>query len=470
MKISEVCDIPVSGKQFLRESEPFDAFNRRIYPHTLKDGASDAPIRLWVRGRSAQEAACSPAINLAEPLRNGPQIYTIPAFPANVNQAPVKKTCAGLTQGKPAEQPHIKEGLQMELIDIRDHQLLERSARRLATLVHDYSDAVIIRDFKDRVVAWNRGAQKMYGYTEEEALGMDVSRLIPKKTPIRAREFVRLTAQGNKAAPIAARRRTKDGRILDVELTFTVLCDDKGFPVEVATIERDVTKQKRDERELRRLHVRVVSAQETERKRLSRELHDGVGQILSGVKFRMESLPGEIALSGKDAAKIIKVAGLLSHAISEIRSVSQNLMPSELVDLGLEPALRKLCREFKERAGVPVTLKTGSALPDIAPELALALFRIAQEALNNIGKHSKATMAAVAFSHKGGEIVLSVSDNGVGFAPGGNRSPNGRGIGLGSMRERAESVGGCLKFYSTPGVGTTLRVRAPLSGAGGNIQ
>jgi two-component system NarL family sensor kinase len=330
---------------------------------------------------------------------------------------------------------------------------------------------VIIRDFKDRIIAWNRGAQKMYGYTEDEALGMNVSRLLPKKMPVRARELARLPAHGNKAAPIVTRRRTKDGRILDVELTFKVLCDEKGVPVELATTERDITYQKKADRELRRLHARVISVQETERKRLARELHDGVGQILSGVKFRLESLPGKIALSGKRKAKVLELGGILDHAISEVRRVSQNLMPPELEDLGLEPALRTLCREFNGRGGAQVALKTAQIPEAVAPELALALFRIAQEALNNIGKHSKASYVGVSLLRKGRELILNVSDNGVGFVPGGCRLPDERrGIGLGSMRERAESVGGFLEFRSSPGAGTTLGVRAPLLRQGGTAR
>ena len=231
------------------------------------------------------------------------------------------------------------EGAVMALIDIHDRKLSEKTVLRLATLVRDSNDAVIICDLKDRIIAWNKGAQKMYGYTESEALAMSIRRIMPENKRIRARELVRVSA-----APIEIQRRTKSGRILDVLLTVTVLRDEKGQPVEVATTERDITERKRADRELRRLNARVISAQEMERKRLARELHDGVGQILSGVKFRLESLPGEIALDGRAAAKILKVGGVLDRAISEIRRVSQNLIPSELVDLGLEPALRMLCR------------------------------------------------------------------------------------------------------------------------------
>jgi two-component system CheB/CheR fusion protein len=355
------------------------------------------------------------------------------------------------------------EGAVMALVDIQDRKLAEKNIQRLAAVVLDSNDSVIIIDMNDRITAWNYGAQKMYGYTEAEAMGMNIKRLVPEKLRVKARDLVRVSAK-----PIETQRRAKDGRILDVLLTVTVLRDDKGQPVEVATTERDITEQKRAERELRGLHARSMSAEETERKRLSRELHDGVGQILSGVKFRLESLPGELTLDEKAAGKIVKVGGLLSQAISEIRRVSQNLMPSELVDLGLEPALRTLCREFKERAGVPVTLKAVNVPADLSSGLALGLYRITQEALNNIGKHSKADLAGVELSRKGKELILRVSDDGVGFTPGAKRPVDGRGIGLGSMRERAELLGGSLELISKPGVGTTLTVRVPLAKPAGD--
>ena len=365
-------------------------------------------------------------------------------------------------KGRPVEVAKTERDITEQKQAERERRLAEKNTLRLANSVLDSNDAVIICDLKGRILAWNKGAQRMYGYTEAEALKMSIKRLMPKNKLVDARELVRVSA-----APIETQRCTKGGRTLDVLLTVTVLRDDKGRPVEVATTERDITERKGAEREMLRLHSRVISAQETERKRLSRELHDGVGQILSGVKFRLESLPGEMALGKKDAEKIVKVGGFLSHAISEIRRVSQNLMPSELVDLGLEPALRTLCREFKERAGVPVTLKTRNVPPNIAPELALALFRITQEALNNVGKHSKASLAAVALSREGKELILSVRDNGVGFTPGASRQPAGKGIGLGSLRERAELAGGTIDLDSSPGGGTTLTVRVPLTGQDG---
>jgi two-component system CheB/CheR fusion protein len=227
----------------------------------------------------------------------------------------------------------------------------------------------------------------------------------------------------------------------------------------------DIDESKRIEHGLRALHARVVSAQETERRRLSRELHDGLGQMLSGVKFRLQSLPMEIASRPKKARQSISsVTQVLDRAIAEVRRVSRDMMPSELEDLGLRPALKAMCREFNQRLGVPVAFQGVGAPKLVAPDLALAIFRIAQEALNNIGKHSGATRVAVSLSRAGGWIKLTVSDNGRGCSVGRIRIG-----GLANIRERAASVGGTANFESELGQGTRLVVRAPLERArGGN--
>ncbi|HBA59313.1 MAG TPA: hypothetical protein DCZ92_00540 [Elusimicrobia bacterium] len=416
MKFSEVSDVTSPGASFFREAKSFADTDSVSYPVFTAEWS--APAEAAGRGdRTPDRAGCG----LSEP-------------PACTSAC--------------------------------DLELREKTAMRLAALVRDSGDAIIIRDFEDRIIAWNSGAQKMYGYTEAEALGMSLGRLIPENESTRTQEQIRLSAQGKKPAPIETRRRAKDGRILDVLLTVTVLQDENGVPVELAATERDITEQKRADRELRRLYTRVISAQETERKRMARDLHDGVGQILSGVKYRIESLSRKTGLKVGAAAQLIEMEGLMGRAISEVRLVSKNLMPPELCDLGLEPALRTLCRDFRESSGIAVTLRTVRIPAAVPPELALALFRITQEALNNIGKHSKATMVTVDLSRKRREVVLSVSDNGIGFASGGDRQPAGRGIGLGSMRERAKSNGGRIEFNSVPGAGTTLTVHVPLSGPG----
>ncbi|MHB2026641.1 MAG: chemotaxis protein CheB [Elusimicrobiota bacterium] len=346
------------------------------------------------------------------------------------------------------------QGVVMTFTDIHERKIHEKNLQRLAVLVRDSNDAVIVRDLKNRIIAWNRGARKMYGYAESEVLGVNIKRIIPEYNGMRTQNFIRTST------PIEIRRRTKKGRILDVLFMATTLRDENGLLTEIATTERDITEQKRTYRDIRRLRARAITAQEMERRRFARELHDGVGQILSGVKFKLESLPKTIGPGGAVSADILAAGKSLDRAISEIRCVAENLMPSELEDLGLALALRKLCREFRERMQIAVVLRTSRAPVCVASNLALAIFRVAQEALNNIEKHSKATAASVSLFREEKEIVLSVNDNGIGFN--GNRARAKRGIGLESMRERTELIGGSIDLYSSPGAGTRLSVRAPL--------
>ncbi|TBR24271.1 PAS domain S-box protein [bacterium] len=338
---------------------------------------------------------------------------------------------------------------------------------RLATLVRDSNDAVIIRNLKGRILTWNRGAERMYGYREAEALRMNIRRLYPKDKRGETRALVRLLSKGRTVPSVEVQRRTKDGRVLDVWLTATGLVDRRGGPLELATTERDITARKRAERELQSLHARVVSGQETERKRLARDLHDGVGQILSGVKFRLESLSGKIlAQPGKTRRKIADVGDSLDRAIFEIRRVAQNLMPSELEDLGLQAALVTLCRDVRERLGIPVVVRFSGVPKDADPDLALAFFRVAQETLNNVERHAGAVLASLTLRRKGRALEMTISDDGKGFDIRRRKAAVGRGVGLGSIRERMASLGGTTDLRSQPGLGTKLVVSAPLGRRG----
>lgn len=216
-------------------------------------------------------------------------------------------------------------------------------------------------------------------------------------------------------------------------------------------------------RELRSLHARLVDAQEAERKRLARDLHDGICQLLSGIKFRLGALSDTVLSQPEKArAGIVQAEESLALAISEIRRVSQDLLPSELEDLGLRPALVALCRDFRERLGIPVIVRCSGAPKEIAPRLSLALFRVAQEALSNVGKHARATQATLSLRRKGRSIELEITDDGRGR--GARRKAAGRrGMGLRSIRERVESVGGTADFRSEAGRGTRLVILAPLA-------
>ena len=216
----------------------------------------------------------------------------------------------------------------------------------------------------------------------------------------------------------------------------------------------------RNEHEFRRLGRAVWRVQEDERRRLARELHDGVGQNLTALKHRLVQLaaalpPGDATL--RDG--IDKAIALCADTLEDTRSMSRLLRPPILDDLGLEAALRWMARSQAESSGAEVTLEV-EALPPLEPDLQTLLFRVAQEALTNAAKHADARHVMVRLVARGGLLQLQVVDDGRGCDAG--TALRAGGSGLGGMRERLRLYDGRLDLHSTPGEGTRLRAVVPL--------
>jgi len=217
------------------------------------------------------------------------------------------------------------------------------------------------------------------------------------------------------------------------------------------------------ELELARLTDSRVEAQEEERRRIAREIHDGLGQMLSAIKFNVEVLEDTKGLPEGDRKKLLDVKQLLDSVMTEAREISHNLMPSVLEDFGLKPALQLLCESFGNRIGIPILFYAHGIDGRIDHGLEINLYRIAQEALNNISKHAEAKSVDIQLIRDKEGVRLTIEDDGTGFErrdlpqePGGKR-----GMGLISMRQRAVSFGGTLTIESNPGNGTTVMVDIP---------
>ena len=209
-----------------------------------------------------------------------------------------------------------------------------------------------------------------------------------------------------------------------------------------------------NEGEFRRLGRSVWRVQEDERRRLARELHDGIGQNLTALKHRLalvatELSPEQDALRGKVEAAI----GLCATTLEDTRELSRLLRPPILDDLGLEPALRWLARSLRESGGPEVELDI-DALPALDDDLQTLLFRVAQEALNNTAKHAHASQALLQLRQRGNELQMLIEDDGRGCDPA--LALRSGGSGLGGMRERLRLYGGRFELRSTPGGGTQL--------------
>jgi signal transduction histidine kinase len=211
---------------------------------------------------------------------------------------------------------------------------------------------------------------------------------------------------------------------------------------------------------LRALTTRLVAAQEQERARLARELHDGLKQSLVGLSLEIGELQDRLGKPESIRADLAKLEGRVIDISEDVRRISHSLHPASLEHVGLVVALRSYCAEFSKQTGIDTELLADDLLPTLSKEATTGLFRIAQEALTNVAKHSRASGAQIALRQGSGEIQLLIEDAGVGFDVVGERSKGG--LGLISMEERCRALGGVLSVKSNQGQGTAVEARIPI--------
>jgi len=236
----------------------------------------------------------------------------------------------------------------------------------------------------------------------------------------------------------------------------------------IGLVVTDITDRKEAERSRQELSRRIINAQEQERQRVARDLHDSVNQLLASAKYRLSSAGTEDG-DPSTPRQLGQVRDLIEKAILEIRSISRNLRPSELDDLGLVVALRSLTQDFQSRSGIEVRFKsvmTGCTSP-LLGEVEMALYRIVQEALTNVEKHSQASRAEILLTCTQSHAVLTVHDNGKGLS---SRAASGRkGWGLRNMNERARLLSGTFEVKSLSDKGTSVYASIPFgSGEAGH--
>ncbi|RPJ86235.1 MAG: sensor histidine kinase [Acidobacteria bacterium] len=218
------------------------------------------------------------------------------------------------------------------------------------------------------------------------------------------------------------------------------------------------------ERELRLLSQRLVKAQEEERKRLSRELHDEVGQMLTGLRLALGQL-GELREGAREQfdEQLAEAKSSTEQTLRVVRRLAMGLRPSMLDDLGLGPALNWQAREVSRQTGIDVNIQITEPIDELQDEYRTCLYRVVQESLTNCVRHSKAKHVTVELAREAESqaVSLTVNDDGVGFVP---STSVGKGLGLVGMEERVRELGGSMMIQSIPGAGTTLRVRLPFPG------
>jgi PAS domain S-box-containing protein len=343
---------------------------------------------------------------------------------------------------------------------------LRASEQHYRRLVEILPDAVGLLDAQGRLAAVNSQAVSMLGYAEAGLLlGKSAVELASAEEQERFRADLVLALRTGVLQNVQYTLLRQDGRRFPAEISAAVSSDGHEQPSGLVLVVRDITERKRTEEELRRFPRRIIEAQEAERQRVARELHDGVNQIIASAKMRLHKVEDGVAAIDPAARRMLARCGeLLVQALEENRRIAHALRPSDLDELGLVEASRNLCKELEARSNLQVSCQIAEPVKRLPPAVELNLFRIIQETLNNAEQHAHATAVSLQMAVQDASLELSIRDNGRGFDLKSARPSQDkrRGIGLTNVRERAAALGGVCEINSAPNQGTVIHVRVPV--------
>ena len=383
-------------------------------------------------------------------------------------------------------------------ITVADARHAELSAR-LAAIVDSSDDAIVSKTLEGVITSWNRGAERLFGYTAAEAIGRHISLIIPEDRKAEEDDVLDRLRRGERIDHFETIRQAKDGRQLHISLTVSPVRDAQGTIIGASKVARDITERKRAEEALRRMQeeleervrartaelssaneslqreiterhrveqermqllTRLILAEEDERRRIARELHDQLGQQLTALRLTLEMLKAQ-SVGTELRVQVETLEALALQLDQDVAFRVWELRPTVIEDLGLQTALTKYVGTWSTHFGIHAQLHTGQTTDKRLPsEVETTMYRLAQEALNNVAKHARADRVDVVLERGSEHVSLIIEDNGVGFDVS-DAETLGQGLGLVGMRERASLVGAHLQIESTLGLGTTVIVRAP---------
>jgi len=341
----------------------------------------------------------------------------------------------------------------------RAEQEIKEHAMYLDALVSNSPLGVVIKDENLRVRFCNEAFERMFLYSQAELQGNDLDEIIAPHDRELASELTR-TSQSGKVVHAIAQRRRKDGSLIDIELHGVRLYSGDNL-VGAFAFYQDITERRRSEEKLQSLRHRLARAQEEERARIARDLHDDTGQRLALLSIDLEQLK-QTSLKTRSSLsqQLESLVKLASEITSDVHNVSRRLHPSQVELLGLVTALANFCKDFATRNGVEIQFIHSGIHSKPPLDAALCLFRVAQEAIRNVQKHSGCQKARIELAEIAGSLNLRVTDEGMGFDP--DSRDASQGLGLLSMEERLHSMGGELTVHSRPGSGTCIEASLPL--------
>ena len=364
------------------------------------------------------------------------------------------------------ENCHLFESLRVEIAErLSTKQQLDTSEERFRAIFDSTTLGIKVLDLEGNILQTNRAFQGMIGYSEVELFGRHFSDFLFKGDVPGALQLIReLKATGAIQYLFEHRAITKDDSMVWVKTTFSPVMKSNGNKklAYIVGIVENVSEQKRTELEMKELRDRLQSNVERERLRLAQELHDNPMQSLYSVIYHVEELCAKAEPDLVDELR--QVTAEVQEVIDSLRATAQELRPPTIFDFGLENAIRSYVDEFQgKHPHLHIALSLAQDRQLLPEKTRLALFRILQQALTNVIRHSDATEAKVRFSFDAEEVRLEISDNGKGFEV----PPNWMGFvrnghyGLAGASERVDSLGGVMTVESKPGNTTTLTISIP---------
>jgi PAS domain S-box-containing protein len=372
-------------------------------------------------------------------------------------------------------------------------QHVEASFRLFVDAVQDY--AIYMLDPRGYVATWNRGAERIKGYSEDEIVGQHFSVFFPQadRDAQKPEKELAIAAREGRFEDEAWRVR-KDGSLFWASVILTAVRDSSGELIGFGKVTRDITERMRaegalrqsnqelgkqiadriraermlqqSEESLRRLSLSLLRSQDEERRRIGRDLHDSVGQYLAALKMNLDALTSNFGLGNGETGEVLRqCTGLAAESIKEVRTISYLLYPPMLEESGLESAIQWYLEGFSKRSGIQISFDPDADFGRLSRDAELAIFRVLQESLTNVHRHSGSTTAKVALRIVEGQVVLDVADAGKGIPAetleeARKDSFGALGVGLRGMKERMRQLGGDLELSSSA-AGTMLTARLP---------
>jgi len=358
--------------------------------------------------------------------------------------------------------------------EIVERKRVQTQLQQLSRVFRDAADPILIEDLSGTIIEINREAERSYGWSRDELIGKSIkSLLLPERYQF-AWKLRERCLNGQEVRNWEGVRVDKYGRAFPVLVTAFPLVDENGNIESLATITKDISLLKNMESELRdsqrrlqKLSRKSIEALEVDRRTVSRELHDSIGGNLAAIRFALEAVVKMISEKPDSAAEFLeKAISQLAETIKECKRLSVNLRPSVLDDMGLISTIDWHARQLGQHySRIQVIQQIDVTEQEIPEAFKIVIYRVIQEALNNAARHSLADTVYIRLKRSGNYLETEVEDNGHGFdleqvyEQGDHLS----GLGLRSMQERVEIIGGSFSVHSRFGAGTRIRITLPMS-------